>query len=409
METLGLKKSELLPGRKIMIGGSKSISNRLLILKQRFPNLVLANCSDAEDTQLLISALGGDSQRVDVHHAGTAFRFLCSYFAILPDKEVVLTGSERLLQRPIKDLVDALVSMGATIEYLGETGFPPLKIKGKNLSANSVKIKANVSSQFISSLLLMGSFLPNGLQIELQGKPTSKPYLEMTIALMQDLGIIVEQKDNLLWVHPCNDLEVCRNFVVESDWSSASYFYALAAIGRKEIQLSNFYKNSLQGDKKLVEIFKNFFGVETYFHPNDAMISLKPIQNFESPKSLDLDLNDVPDISLTLCVVAAIFKIKFHFTGLHTLKVKETDRLLALHKELKKIGCITQISDDSISVIDFSPPQSAISIATYQDHRMAMSFAPYCLVRDLEIQDPMVVEKSYPNFWKDLESILVII
>ncbi|MBS1573180.1 MAG: 3-phosphoshikimate 1-carboxyvinyltransferase [Bacteroidetes bacterium] len=403
-----LKKSKLTSGKIVGISGSKSISNRLLILKYCFDGLQIKNLSTAEDTVLLHKALLEDNSIIDVHHAGTAFRFLTSYFSILKSETHILTGSERLQQRPIKDLVDALVSIGAKIEYLGETGYPPIKIIGTKIIESSVKINGNISSQFITSLLLIAAKLENGLTVEIVGKITSKPYLEMTISLLTDLGIDIIWQDNNIVVKPLST-PLNKTITIESDWSSASYFYSLVAIGKKEIGLCSFTIPSLQGDSVLMEIYRKYFGVDSVWDNSSKQIQLKPIPNFEYPSIISLNLNNCPDIAQTICVTATILKIPFHFTGLETLKIKETDRLVALQNELLKIGCKTTISDEGIFSDEFVQPLSEISIETYSDHRMAMSFAPYCLEDTIQINDPKVVEKSYPNFWKDLQSITTII
>lgn len=407
-----LKKSELIGNQTIEISGSKSISNRLLILHQLFNNIEIKNLSNSQDTQLLEKALNSNSEIIDIHHAGTAMRFLASYFSIQEGKTVVLTGSERMKQRPIKFLVDALRELGAEISYLEKEGFPPLKITGKKIEKNTVTISANISSQFISSLMLIGAKLENGLEIILEGKVTSKPYLEMTLKILRTVGIANHWEGNTIKIEPMdsnNHLEKhLQNipFIVESDWSSASYFYSLAAISRETINLKSFKPYSLQGDSALREIYWDFFGVNTISEGAEAKISLLPEHYFNYPDKIILNMNDCPDIAQTLCVTATAMKIPFEITGLETLKVKETDRLLALKNELFKIGCISEITDDSIISVKFFEPNDNISIATYNDHRMAMSFAPYCLVKEINIENEDVVEKSYPDFWKDLKKII---
>ena len=400
-----LRKSELISGKTIQIGGSKSISNRLLILKALFGNINLENLSDAQDTELLENALHSDSQTIDIHHAGTAMRFLTSYFALQNGRNVILTGSGRMKQRPIKPLVDALKKLGANIEYLENDGFPPLKISGSNIQQNYVKIPANISSQFITSLLLIAGKLENGLEVELDGEITSKPYLEMTLSLLSELGIENEFIGNTIKIQPYKKHNSCKNFTVESDWSSASYLYSFAAIGRKEIILKTFNKNSLQGDRRLSEIYEDYFGIKTDF--DNGTITLRPIENFSLSTEIQLDMNDCPDVAQTVCVTATALKIPFKITGLATLKVKETDRLTALQNELEKIGCTTEITENSIKSISYNLTQEEISIKTYNDHRMAMSFAPFCLVSEINIENPEVVEKSYPKFWEDIAEILV--
>lgn len=407
-----LKKSELIGNQTIEISGSKSISNRLLILHQLFNNIEIKNLSNSQDTQLLEKALNSNSEIIDIHHAGTAMRFLASYFSIQEGKTVVLTGSERMKQRPIKFLVDALRELGAEISYLEKEGFPPLKITGKKIEKNTVTISANISSQFISSLMLIGAKLENGLEIILEGKVTSKPYLEMTLKILRTVGIANHWEGNTIKIEPIDSNNHAEKhlqnipFIVESDWSSASYFYSLAAISRETINLKSFKPYSLQGDSALREIYWDFFGVNTISEGAEAKISLLPEHYFNYPDKIVLNMNDCPDIAQTLCVTATALKIPFEITGLETLKVKETDRLLALKNELFKIGCISEITDDSIVSVKFFEPNENISIATYNDHRMAMSFAPFCLVKEINIENEDVVEKSYPDFWRDLNKII---
>lgn len=404
-----LKKSALKNNQSVQITGSKSISNRLLILDQLFGNLLIGNLSNSQDTQLLQKALQSDSEIIDIHHAGTAMRFLTSFYAIQEGKTTILTGSERMKQRPIRFLVDALRSLGAEIEYLENDGFPPLKITGKKIEKDYVQISATISSQFISSLLLIGGKLENGLTIELIGEITSRPYLEMTLKMLTDLSIKTEFIGNTITVFPFRKEEFrssLQHYEVESDWSSASYFYSLSAIGRSVIALKSFDNFSLQGDSVLKELYWNNFGVNTITDNAEHSITLFPEDNFQFPESIELDMNDCPDIAQTVCVTATALKIPFYITGLATLKVKETDRLVALQNELKKIGCETEITNNSIQSLSFTEPQGDISIATYNDHRMAMCFAPFCLIHHLTIENDDVVEKSYPDFWKDFFQIL---
>lgn len=403
-----LEKSKLIGNKTIEISGSKSISNRLLILQKLFDTIIIENLSNSQDTQLLESALNSDDETINIHHAGTAMRFLTSYFAIQEGKTVILTGSERMKQRPIQFLVDALRELGAEISYLENEGFPPLKIIGKKLEKSLVSISADVSSQFISSLMLIGGKLENGLKIHLEGRITSKPYLEMTLKILRSIGISNRWEGNTIQIFP--DMQTEKDsqiipFVVESDWSSASYFYSLAAISRDTINLKSFKPYSLQGDSILKEIYWKFFGVNTISEGAESRISLMPENYFTFPEKIILNMNDCPDIAQTLCVTATAMSIPFEITGLETLKVKETDRLLALKNELFKIGCISEITANSISSLKFFEPNDYISIETYQDHRMALSFAPFCLVKTINIEDENVVEKSYPEFWKDLKEL----
>ncbi|AZI33253.1 3-phosphoshikimate 1-carboxyvinyltransferase [Kaistella carnis] len=405
-----LEKSDLKDNVTIEISGSKSISNRLLILSHLFENtIMIENLSNSQDTQLLQEALSSDAEIIDIHHAGTAMRFLTSYFALQEGRITVLTGSERMKERPIGSLVDALRHLGADITYVEKEGFPPLKIIGKRLDKSSVSIPANISSQFISSLLLVGSKLENGLEIDLEGKITSRPYLEMTLKILRSIGIGTQWEGQIIKIFPNIQSEKNSQIIkciTESDWSSASYYYSLAAIGRKSINLKSFRPYSLQGDSDLKEIYWNFFGVNTISQGSESKISLLPESSFIFPEKIYLNMNDCPDIAQTLCVTATALQIPFEITGLETLKVKETDRLVALKNELFKIGCISEITDDSIFSLKFFEPNSQISIETYNDHRMAMSFAPFCLIKELTIENKDVVEKSYPQFWEDLEKVL---
>jgi len=403
-----LEKSTLKDNETIEISGSKSISNRLLILSALFENLTIENLSNSQDTQLLQKALESDSEIIDIHHAGTAMRFLTSYLSVQEGRTIILTGSDRMKQRPIQYLVDALRDLGAEIYYLEKEGFPPVKIVGQKLLKSSVSIPADISSQFISSLMLIGSKLENGLEINLVGKITSRPYLEMTLKILRNIGIVTRWEDQTINIYP--DIQTDKSSqiikcITESDWSSASYFYSLAAIGRKSINLKSFRPHSLQGDSVIKEIYWKFFGVNTISQGSESKISLMPESSFVFPDLISLDMNDCPDIAQTLCVTATSLQIPFEITGLSTLKVKETDRLIALKNELFKIGCISEITEDSIYSVKFFEPNENISIATYDDHRMAMSFAPFCLIKAITIENKSVVEKSYPQFWEDFETI----
>ena len=403
-----LEKSELKDNETIEISGSKSISNRLLILSHLFENIIIENLSNSQDTQLLQKALESDAEIIDIHHAGTAMRFLTSYFAIQEGRTTILTGSDRMKQRPIQFLVDALRDLGADISYVGKEGFPPLKIVGKKIFKSKVMIPADISSQFISSLMLIGGQLENGLQINLTGKITSRPYLEMTLRILRRIGISTQWEGQVIKIFPNIQTEKSSQitkYLAESDWSSASYFYSLAAIGRKSINLRCFRPHSLQGDSAIKEIYWNLFGVNTISQGSESKISLMPESTFVFPEQISLDMNDCPDIAQTLCVTATALKIPFKITGLSTLKVKETDRLVALKNELFKIGCIAEITENTIYSTKFFEPNEDPSIATYDDHRMAMSFAPFCLIKSLTIENKNVVEKSYPQFWEDFQTV----
>ncbi len=384
---------------EIQITGSKSESNRLLILQKLFGNIEIKNISNSQDTKLLQKVLNSNEKTIDIHHAGTAMRFLTSFFAVQEGVEKILTGSERMKQRPIKPLVEALRELGADIEYLEKEEFPPLKIKGKKLEKNFVEIPADISSQFITSLILVGGKLENGLTIKLLGEITSRPYIEMTLKLLSEIsGKSIILKDKTIQIPNIKTQKTA--ITVESDWSSASYFYSFSALDRQKITLKNFNKNSLQGDSRITKIYSQFFGIDTIFNENQQEITLIPKSNFSLPQFIQLNMNDCPDIAQTVCVTAAALKIPFEISGLATLKIKETDRLSALQNELKKIGCETEITDNSIKSVLYTKPEKNISIATYSDHRMAMAFAPYLLIQEIEIQNPEVVEKSFPDFWE---------
>lgn len=401
-----LGKSELKENTAIQISGSKSISNRLLILESLFSNIRIGNLSNSQDTQLLKKALSDNTETVDIHHAGTAMRFLTSYYSIMDGKTTVLTGSKRMKERPIGYLVNALRDLGAEIEYLENEGFPPLKITGKKIVKTSVEVPAHISSQFITSLLLIAGKLDNGLEIQLTGEITSRSYIEMTLDILTKAGIQNSFTENTIKVEPFTGERSAIAYEVESDWSSASYFYSFAALGRKTVHLKSFYRESTQGDSAIAAIYKEFFGINTTFTEEEHKITLEPVLDFTFPEKIVLDMNNCPDIAQTLCVTAAALQIPFEISGLGTLRVKETDRLLALYNELKKLGAETEITDSTIASLGFNEPQEDISIRTYQDHRMAMSFAPFCLVQELNIEDEGVVEKSYPAFWTDLNSLL---
>lgn len=403
MSDILLKKSELNNNQEIIISGSKSETNRLLLLQALYPNLKIENASNSNDSEVMKKALQsvGKSKEINVHHAGTAMRFLTSFFAVQEGVEVVLLGSDRMHERPIKILVDALNQLGSDISYLKEEGFPPIKIIGKKIQDNKVLIDANVSSQYITSLMLVGSRLPNGFEIQLQGIITSIPYIKMTLSVLQSLGIKAEFHDHTIKI-PYTEKLANDTFTVESDWSSASYFYSFIALSKidTQITLGYFKPNSLQGDAVLAEIYQHF-GVQTTFADNK--IILKKVQK-PSIKNINLHLNNAPDIAQTIIVTCLGLGITCNLTGLHTLKIKETDRLQALKNELEKFGADVSISVDSIQLTNSVAFQNeTIIIETYQDHRMALAFAPLVLKQSLLIKNADVVSKSYPDFWNDLK------
>lgn len=403
MSSITLNKSQLVNRKtKITITGSKSESNRLLLLKALYPELVLNNVSNSDDSELMTKALADTSSIVDIHHAGTAMRFLTAYFAIQDNREVTLTGSHRMKERPIKILVEALKELGADISYVEKVGFPPLKIKGKKLTKNKVTLQANVSSQYISALLLIASKLENGIELTLEGEITSIPYIKMTLSLLDQIGVESTFINNTITVKPNTKKPITKKLTVESDWSSASYFFsivALSALGT-EIMLSSYNKNSLQGDSALVRIYKEF-GVETSFSNNS--ITLTKVSEHKEAKSFNLI--NAPDIAQTIAVTCFALGVACDLQGLHTLKIKETDRLVALKTEIEKLGGQVDITNDTLYLHPSNIINDKVSIATYHDHRMAMAFAPLALKKSLIIEDAMVVSKSYPTYWDDLKAL----
>lgn len=388
----------------IPVTGSKSESNRLLLLQAIFPEIKISNLSNSDDTRLMQAALKSDSNVIDIHHAGTAMRFLTSFFSASEGRDVLLTGSQRMQERPVKILVDALRQLGASITYEKKEGYPPLRIKGKKLEASEVRIKANVSSQYLSSLLLIGPSLKKGIRLHLDGEITSLPYLKMTIALLEELGVDCEFIENTIIVKPAKSV-VKTDLTVESDWSSASYFYSLAALAdNATITLSSYKEQSLQGDSVLADIYKGF-GVKTVFKDNSITLVKDKKFTIDQTKGLNLDLTSAPDIAQTIVVSCFGLGIGCHLTGLHTLKIKETDRLEALREELTKLGATIVVTDSELTLAPSQKIISDVSINTYNDHRMAMAFAPLAYKTSIIINDAEVVSKSYPDFWNDMKQI----
>ncbi len=399
-----LNKSKIVNRKsKITITGSKSESNRLLLLQALYPEIKIENLSNSDDSQLMQKALQSSKNIIDIHHAGTAMRFLTAFFATQDQREVILTGSNRMQERPIQILVKALQQLGADISYEKNHGFPPLKIKGRLLTKNKVTLKANVSSQYISALLLIAPKLKNGLELTLEGKITSVPYINMTLSLLNQLEIKTSFKNNVIHVHH-KSLIVNRQSSIESDWSSASYYYSIVALSDigSQVELSYYKKNSLQGDSVLTVIYKGF-GVETTFNKESITLKKSSIVNHQS--SIEFDLSNAPDIAQTIVVTCLGLGVECFLTGLHTLKIKETDRLLALKSEIEKLGGNINITEDTLQLSASKTIKEDIEITTYNDHRMAMSFAPLALKTSLIINDAEVVSKSYPNFWNDLKTL----
>lgn len=387
--------SRILQG-SIELPTSKSLCNRALILAAAEPRLSISGISDAADSQALLAALSCQDGVIDVGHGGTTLRFALAHFAT-QDGTQILTGTKRLMARPVSILVDALNNLGADILHLGDRIQidPPKRELG-----GSIQMAADVSSQFVTALLLIGWRLPLGLEIEFLTKVTSRPYIDMTIGLMKQVGLDVIETDNGLQV----DHQTITQFeyTVEPDWSAASYIMSLAALSKKaEIQIKHLRAASLQGDSQQLMWFESL-GLEAV--ESGAGLTIRKIGN--SASRLDLDLEGQPDLAQTLAVICAGLNMPCMLTGLHTLPIKETDRLVALHNELATCGVKTRITDASFELIDAAQLQQPSSITTYQDHRMAMAFAPLALrLGEIIIDDPSVVDKSFPSYWNMLEQL----
>ena len=386
----------------INISGSKSESNRLLTLRAYTSFFNINNLSDSDDTKTMISSLKSNKEEINIGHAGTAMRFLTSYYSSILNSSKILTGSSRMKERPILILVEALNNLGADIEYIDKKGYPPIKINGKLIYGNEIALPADVSSQYISSLMMLGVSINQGLKIKLSTKITSLPYIYMTKKIIERIGGIVDVKPDEIIIKQLVSNKI-PDQIVESDWSSASYFYSLVALSdSSDITLSSFFNNSIQGDSRIVDIYKQF-GVETKFL-NDKIYLKK--NNIDLPDSISINLRDNPDLAQTIVVTCLGLGVNCKLEGLHTLKLKETDRLLALKREIEKfeVDCVT-ISNQSITLKNNSKLKSGVRINTYDDHRMAMSFAPLSMINPIIIINPEVVSKSYLNFWNDLESL----
>ena len=387
----------------LQLPGSKSESNRWLILQQFFPDVKLHNLANSVDTQVLQKALTSQSSSVNIGHAGTAMRFLTAYYASQQGVIKILSGSPRMHQRPIGDLVDALRQLGAEIDYLEQDGYPPLKIQGKQLTARTIKIKADQSSQFISALLLISPSLADDFTIEFLTKPTSRTYIQHTLSLLQEIGYAFEFHTDHLVIKRPSSFKVPQEVAIESDWSAASYLYSWVALSKNDqLDLKILNKNSFQADQVLPDIYQQF-SIETEWKKGG--IHLKKSHQ-QLPAKVTLDLNNNPDIAQTIAVTCLGLGIDCFLTGLHTLSIKETDRLQAMKNELEKCNAVVEITTDTLTLK--SPkflPVETVSIATYDDHRMAMAFAPLAQKTKLIIENPQVVEKSYPDFWEDLAAL----
>ena len=384
---------------RIQITGSKSESNRMLLLQALYPKITLDNLSNSDDTVAMKSGLESDKNMVDIGHAGTSMRFLSAYYSTLENQEKILTGSSRMQERPIGILVDALRQLGADISYLKNEGYPPLLIKGKRLTASEVRLSANISSQYITALMLIAPSLPDGLRLYLEGKITSIPYIEMTLSLLHKIGVDAIFSGQHIQVFPKKDITQITH-AVESDWSSASYYFSMVALAKEaDVSLSTYKKDSLQGDRVLMDVYQQF-GVKSSIENNTLALKKQTMGSTH----VQLDLSDAPDIAQTIAVTCYGLGLSCSLTGLHTLKIKETDRLVALQNELSKLGATIEITDKSLHLHKRTNPiRPNVLIETYHDHRMAMAFAPLGLLVPIRIQDTDVVTKSYPGFWKDLE------
>lgn len=384
----------------ITLPSSKSISNRTLILNalSGCPQDI-QNLSDCDDTEVLVKALGFEECDFDIKAAGTAMRFLT---ALLATKEGnwTITGTERMKNRPIKLLVEALRSVGGKIEYMEKEGFPPLRIHGSQLQGGKISMAGNVSSQYISALLMIAPLMKNGLTLQLKGEVVSKPYIHLTIELMKIFGVDAEWNGATIDIHPQSYKPV--SFTVESDWSAASYWYEIAALSKVEITLKGLFENSLQGDSAVARLFEPL-GINTVFTAGGVILK----QADRQTQTMEYDFEDEPDLAQTFVTTCCLLNIPFHFTGLQSLKIKETDRIEALKNELRKLGYLLEDSNNSILTWDGKKceAEATPTIKTYEDHRMAMAFAPAALVRQhgITIANPEVVSKSYPHYWEDLQ------
>ena len=405
MQYLITKADKILKG-EIILPPSKSISNRVLIINSlSYSPYEIDNLSDSDDTKVLEAVLNANTNHFDIGHAGTAMRFLTAFLSKIAG-EWILTGSERMRQRPIGILVDALRKLGASIEYTEKEGFPPLKILGTSLKGGVLELDGSISSQYISALLMIAPTIPGGLTLKLLNQITSKPYIYLTLNLMEKFGVLHTWISNEIRIDEQNYFPV--KFSVEADWSGASYWYSMAALSEKcDLLLKGLRLKSLQGDCIQSEWFFNYFGVQSMQEGNDVRLT-----KIKSPKIkiVELDFIENPDIAQTFAVLAVCKKIPFHFKGLATLKIKETDRIAALQTELSKFGAVlTEPNSGELAwdgLFDNSLVNNPQVIKTYHDHRMALAFAPSAMVYpEIIIDDPQVITKSYPGYWDDLKKV----
>lgn len=402
-----VEKREKLPS-EVMLPASKSISNRALIISALSGAAVMPeNVSDCDDTFVMVRALTEPTPTIDIMAAGTAMRFLTAYLSVQEGEEHVLTGTERMKHRPISILVNALRQLGADIEYVGEEGYPPLRIRGKKLEGGSIELAGNVSSQYISAMLMIGPMLEKGMTLKLKDGIVSRPYIDMTLSIMREFGAKTSFEDDTIGVDSTGYKPI--PYYIENDWSASSYWYEMVALTEgSEVRLPGLFAASLQGDQGVRDIFGQL-GVETVMLPGDGGVQPPGALLRHTGKvadRLDIDMLRVPDLAQTAVVTCCMLGVKFHITGLQSLKIKETDRITALRTELRKLGYVIGEENDSILFWNGErcQPDAQPAIDTYEDHRMAMSFAPCSQKMDqIRINNPEVVSKSYPTFWEEFE------
>ena len=392
-------------GVEAALPASKSIANRSLVIaalcgaEDRLKNL-----SDCDDTQAVIRALSSSDKVKNIGAAGTAMRFLTAYYAI-SSESVVMTGTERMKNRPISILVEALRSIGADIEYVEKEGFPPLKINGKKLNGGELHVQGNVSSQYLSAILMIAPYTQEGIKLVIEGDLVSRPYLQMTLSLMQEFGVSHTWEGNVIEIKSSEYASV--DFTVENDWSAASYWYSVVALSEeKSVKLKYLQSESLQGDSKLVEFYKSL-GVETEFVEDGVVLSKN--NEMSLPSFYDISLKEQPDLAQTLVVSCILMNVPFRFSGLENLKIKETDRIAALINECEKLGFV--LKEEASGILSWDGEKcdlvDEIVIKTYEDHRMAMAFAPAVMqFGSIIIAEPDVVSKSYPSFWEEFQKVL---
>jgi 3-phosphoshikimate 1-carboxyvinyltransferase len=385
----------------IKLPASKSISNRALILNAlAYSDRPIDNLSDCDDTSVLVKALDSDNNTFDVGAAGTSMRFLTAFLSKIVG-EWTITGSERMKQRPIKLLVDALNSLGAKIEYVEKEGFPPLRIFGSALKGGAIELDGGVSSQYISALMMIAPTMQEGLKLTLTGNIISMPYINLTLQMMEEFGVKAYWKENTITI-PAQTYHATP-YSVEGDWSGASYWYEMLALcGKGDVFLQDLRKNSYQGDAKIAELFKQL-GIKTTYEKNGVRLTV----NGQLPPKMQYNFVNQPDMAQTFVVTCCLLNVPFRFSGLQSLKIKETDRIAALINEMNKVGFI--LEETGAGLLEWKgercSPAKDVSIDTYEDHRMAMAFAPIAFKLPMSINNPQVVSKSYPSFWEDLKAV----